>query len=327
MRKGKKAAAWSLCVSAAVVGTGMETVQAAGESQVCQWGAWSYRYEGSEAVDLDAVIMGYDYDIGKTTDLEIPDKILNEAGHTVASVTAIADKAFYEDTKVTSVTMPQSVTDIGTMAFWGCSNLKSVQLPLGITQIKDKVFYQCRSLERVDIPGGVETIGDYAFSGCSSLESIVIPESVPQFGSGGENVFDGCKNVTIYTTSGSVAESKAKDWGINVVIMEEEPGQGEVPAVNKVTGFKAEAKANELELSWKKAAKADGYQIQVSTKKSFSGAKTIDVKKSKVKCTISKLKSKTKYYVRIRAYQNYKNAKGKTSKAYGKWVTLNRKTK
>ena len=99
------------------------------------------------------------------------------------------------------------------------------------------------------------------------------------------------------------------------------------PTVASVKSFQAAAKSKALSLSWKKAAKADGYQIQVSTKKSFSGAKTIDVKKSKVKCTISKLKSKTKYYVRIRAYQNYKNAKGKTSKAYGKWVTLNRKTK
>ena len=47
--------------------------------------------------------------------------------------------------------------------------------------------------------------------------------------------------------------------------------------------------------------KASGYQVQYSLKKNMSGARTIKVKgASKTKCTIPKLKSGKKYYVKVR---------------------------
>lgn len=98
------------------------------------------------------------------------------------------------------------------------------------------------------------------------------------------------------------------------------------PKVTKVKKFKAvvkkKAKKKTLVLTWKKNAKADGYQIQISPKKSFKKAKLITLKKSKRKYRISKLKPKKKYYVRIRAYRSYKNGNGKTRKALGKWVVI-----
>ncbi len=100
-----------------------------------------------------------------------------------------------------------------------------------------------------------------------------------------------------------------------------------VPTVAKIKNLKVTAKKKQLVISWKKAAGVSGYQIQVSTKSSFKGAKTIGIKSSKTKYTASKLKAKKKYYVRIRAYKTYKDAKGKSQKAYGKWVVKNKKTK
>lgn len=100
-----------------------------------------------------------------------------------------------------------------------------------------------------------------------------------------------------------------------------------VTSVAKVKNFKAVAKKKALVLSWKKVSGASGYQIQISTKKNFKNAKKVTIKKTKVKYTASKLKKKKKYYVRIRAYKTYKNAAGKAQKAYGKWVTINKKTK
>lgn len=100
-----------------------------------------------------------------------------------------------------------------------------------------------------------------------------------------------------------------------------------IPAVEKIKKFKVTAKKKALVLSWEKATEANGYQIQVSTKKNFKGAKTISVKKSKTKYTAKKLKSKKTYYARIRAYQTYKDIDGKTQKVYGKWVTIKKKTK
>ena len=54
-----------------------------------------------------------------------------------------------------------------------------------------------------------------------------------------------------------------------------------------------------------------GYELQISTKKSFSkkNTKTYKLGKGAKSKTIKKLKSKKKYYVRIRAYVTYQ---GKT---------------
>ncbi len=99
------------------------------------------------------------------------------------------------------------------------------------------------------------------------------------------------------------------------------------PSVAKVKSFKIKPGKKKLAMSWKKLSGVAGYQLQVSTKKNFKGAKTISLSKSKKAYTKKGLKAKRKYYVRIRAYKTYRNAKGKTQKVYGKWVTGSKKTK
>lgn len=72
-----------------------------------------------------------------------------------------------------------------------------------------------------------------------------------------------------------------------------------------------------LKATWKKQTKqTTGYQIQYSTDKNFKkGNKTVTIKKNKTtSITIKKLKSKKKYYVRIRTYKTV----GKT-KYYSAW--------
>ena len=99
------------------------------------------------------------------------------------------------------------------------------------------------------------------------------------------------------------------------------------PSVSKVKSFQIKPGKKKLAMSWKKISGAAGYQLQVSTKKNFIGAKTISISKSKKTYTKNGLKAKRKYYVRIRAYKTYKDAKGRSQKAYGKWATGNKKTK
>jgi hypothetical protein len=76
------------------------------------------------------------------------------------------------------------------------------------------------------------------------------------------------------------------------------------------------AKKKSAVVRWKKqATQTTGYQIQSSLKKNFKGAKSTWIKKNKTtKTTIKKLKSKKKYYFRIRTY---KSVKGK--KYYSSW--------
>lgn len=88
--------------------------------------------------------------------------------------------------------------------------------------------------------------------------------------------------------------------------------------VSPVKGLKAKAAKKKLKITWKKNAKASGYQIQYSTSKKFKKATKLNVKKaSKTSATIKKLKAGKKYYVRIRAY---KTVNGK--KKYSAWSAV-----
>lgn len=84
----------------------------------------------------------------------------------------------------------------------------------------------------------------------------------------------------------------------------------------KVKVASAKAGKKSVKVTWKKVKGIKGYQIQYSTNKKFKkGNKTITVKSAKsTSATIKKLKSKKKYYVRMRTY---KVVNGK--KVYSAW--------
>ena len=75
-------------------------------------------------------------------------------------------------TYIKRVVMQQGVTSIGDRAFWDCSGLTSVTIPDGVTSIGDSAFSGCTSLTTVTIPGSVTNVGQYAFYNCSSLTDI-----------------------------------------------------------------------------------------------------------------------------------------------------------
>lgn len=65
--------------------------------------------------------------------------------------------------------------------------------------------------------------------------------------------------------------------------------------LKKVTSFKAKALKKALQLTWKKAAGAYGYEIQYLLNKNFKKAKEITIKKASVKTrTIKGLKKNKK---------------------------------
>ncbi len=84
---------------------------------------------------------------------------------------------------------------------------------------------------------------------------------------------------------------------------------------------KITAKKKTLKVTWKKVKGITGYEIQYSLKKNFKNAKIKKIKKaSTTSVTIKKLKSKKKYYVRIRTYKKTgkKTYKSKWSKKKSK---------
>lgn len=82
----------------------------------------------------------------------------------------------------------------------------------------------------------------------------------------------------------------------------------------KVTSVKkSTATATSIKVTYKKASRAKGYQVQYSTKSNMKSAKTVKTKKTSA--TISKLKANEAYYIRVRAY----NTSSKKKTQYGAW--------
>lgn len=83
---------------------------------------------------------------------------------------------------------------------------------------------------------------------------------------------------------------------------------------------KLTSKKKGFTVKWKKqATQTSGYQIQYSTSSKFKSAKTVTVGKNKTTSkTVSKLKAKKKYYVRVRTYKTVK-INGKSTKIYSAW--------
>ena len=69
---------------------------------------------------------------------------------------------------VPSVLGGKPVTSIGEWAFYNCSRLTSVTIPNGVTSIEEYVFDRCSGLTSVTIPNSVTRVNEYAFTGCGA---------------------------------------------------------------------------------------------------------------------------------------------------------------
>lgn len=130
------------------------------------------------------------------------------------------------------------------------------------------------------------------------------------------NYASGCKNVGAYKVTiefkGNYTSTIVKTFKIN-------------PKNTKIS--KIIAKSKGFTVKWKKqATQTTGYQIQYSTSSKFKGAKTVTISKNKTtNKTISKLKAKKKYYVRIRTYKKIGSTKYYSSWSKAKTVTTKQK--
>ena len=143
-------------------------------------------------VDDHLIVKKY---IGNATVVKIPNEYDGKP------VTHIGDNAFFNCSKLTKITIPDSVTCIGVEAFGQCSGLTKVTIPDSVTSIGESAFSFCSGLTEVTIPDSVISIGGYAFAWCSELTKITISNSVTSIGEGS---FKGCIGLTEITIPDSV---------------------------------------------------------------------------------------------------------------------------
>lgn len=135
------------------------------------------RYKGKPVTVIDPVAF---YNNSAVTSVTIPD-----------SVTAIPDYAFGFCSQLTNISIPNSVTFIGFSAFNSCTSLKSITLPSSLSTIQSYAFYNCGKLETIRIPVSVTSIGSYAFDVCPSLMTVTYPGSKTQWD---DNITKGSNN-------------------------------------------------------------------------------------------------------------------------------------
>lgn len=188
-------------------------------------------------------------------DLTIPSQI-NEL-----KITSIGAKAFFGNTDLISVQLPETVKNIGVNAFTGCLNLESAIIPdsvselgegcfmsctalenvifgHGIKAIPENCFYSCTALSNIEFPANVTEIGNQAFFGCSDLSGTYIPSTVTLIGKDAigrhYSIRDGrtetISGFKLFFKNGSAADEFAKQHGIeNSLLM------GDADLDNKIT--------------------------------------------------------------------------------------------
>ena len=272
------------------------------------------------------------------------------------SVTSIWNNAFDGCSSLTEVTIPDSVTSIGKSAFWECDSLKKLVLPKKLTGEINIGLETCKSLSTVIIKAmsNTVTLANDCFTN-GELKDIYIINAAMDISNTGIS-----KDVKIHCFEYSNAYWHAKRNGNIIVLLDEngndiettvmesteivtttrneEVGSTEfnsddvttqtfshtdvqVQKPNKLSIKKVISKKKSLKINWKRQKNIDGYNLQCALSKKFKKAKnTIIRDASKISIVIKKLKSKKKYYVRIRSYKkiNGKNIYSVWSKIIAK---------
>ena len=96
----------------------------------------------------------------------------------LSTVTSIASKAFYYNSKLTSFTIPADVTAIPDYCFESCSSLTAVDMSAAaITQI-GKYAFTASALTGITLGSSMKTVSNFAFYNCASLSNMSIDEGV-----------------------------------------------------------------------------------------------------------------------------------------------------
>ena len=135
-------------------------------------GNLKYKVTGAKEVSVTG--------LAKVTDaLTIPSSVTISGK--VYKVTAIQDKAFYQNEDIVSIAIGNNVIYIGKYAFYQCPNLETVKFGKRVSVISTCAFTQCLNLENVTLPSSIRRIGAKAFYQCTSIKVLKINGSALEY--------------------------------------------------------------------------------------------------------------------------------------------------
>ena len=152
------------------------------------------QFDYTDNGDGTVTLTGYN---GEGGNVSVPHKIAGK------KVSAIGAWDFDRNTRIKSLTLPNTIASVGDLAFENCSSLTSVDFGSGLTSIATS--FGGSALTSLKIPKGVISI-EGSFWACPNLTSVTIPASVSSI----ENNFYYCLNLqTIAVDSRNRAYSSA----------------------------------------------------------------------------------------------------------------------
>ena len=139
-----------------------------------------------------AVLTSY---TGTDAEVTIPSEVAIDG--TVREVVEISNRAFANNSEITSVYIPDGVKCIGANAFYWCTNLRSVRIPDSVTMIGTSAFDCCQKLLSIEIPNGVSEIYEHTFDNCLEMQSVIFPDNLKKIGVGAFSACFKLENITI----------------------------------------------------------------------------------------------------------------------------------
>lgn len=231
-----------------------------------------------------------------TTLMAVPFSAQAEVKYPEASGTLLSGQTFTYDSITETLTISgegaitgYNWTGENVSPFEYCT-VKHIVIEEGITSLCNYLFHYVHDIESFSIPASLKTIAYYAINYCTFVggagKGFIVAAVIP-------SKPDNNTQPSATTQKPRVAVKAAKP---------------------KKTSIKKTKKGKKsFSFTLKKVSGVSGYQVQTATDKKFKkGRKTVTSKKTNV--TFKKLKSKKKYYVRVRTY---KTVKGK--KYYSDW--------
>ena len=129
-------------------------------------------------------------------------------------VSAIADRVFFENYKLESVTIPESIQSIGKEVFAKCRKLTEVifENEAQIIEIGQGAFYNCISLKEITMPKNLLVIRENAFGFCEQLTKIIF-ENEAQITEIGQEAFYNCISLKEITMPKNLLVIKENAFG------------------------------------------------------------------------------------------------------------------
>lgn len=159
---------------------------------------YKYSYLTSTTIE----IVGFEGITDEPHAITVPATYYDEETKTEYHIGAIGDEAFYANSSVRTIALPEGLTRIGAYAFANCEAMTAVTFPSTLETVDKGAFYGCDIIETYDFsktalaaigdnafadspalatvqfPGTLKTIGAAAFLNCTALTAITLPEGV-----------------------------------------------------------------------------------------------------------------------------------------------------